>query len=122
MAPTPAGSSATASAASASASGASSSSAGSSAAASDRRALWRQYHIVRRDQLERAPAADAARELNLRVAFARRFYKNRYDRRHRAWMERLVRHVTEEQGAAGLLHLTLDALAALDASLAPQRR
>lgn len=57
-----------------------------------RRAEYRSYHIVDRHSLVKpsdATALNAVKEINKRVNFTRKYYNNRYDKPHKAWMLRL---------------------------------
>lgn len=70
------------------------------------------YHLMSRDDLlkmDNTTFQKRVDELNMRVQFARRYYKGRYDERHRRWMKTLVKPLKTEHK----LHLSLDALVAV---------
>lgn len=81
------------------------------------------YHLVSRDELDNMDADTMRKridELNLRVQHAKKYYRNRYDDRHRRWMQTLAKPMKIEQK----LHLSLDALVAVseDMKLSSRKR
>ncbi len=57
-----------------------------------RQSAYRSYHIVQKRSLVNpsdVTALNAVKEINKRVYFTRKYYKNRYDNGHKAWMMRL---------------------------------
>jgi hypothetical protein len=64
----------------------------SSSSSTSKRACWIDYHIINGKDLKRGVAkkADRIREFHLRVNYTRKYYKNKYDARHRVWMKNLA--------------------------------
>jgi hypothetical protein len=57
-------------------------------------------------------ALNAVKEINKRVDFSKRYYKNRYDARHVHWMKKLGGVAKRDMSSK--LGLSLDALIALN--------
>lgn len=71
------------------------------------------YHLVDRTELWKMDNETAKKridELNMRVVFARKHYKGRYDERHRKWMQTLAQPMKTHHRVS----LALDALIAID--------
>lgn len=75
---------------------------------------WRKYHKVSAQELNHPKACQtvefkrrAATEINMRVEFSKKYYRNRYDYGHARWMQDLSKHITSR------VDLSLDALLAL---------
>jgi hypothetical protein len=71
------------------------------------------YHLVDRQELWKMDNETAKKridELNMRVVYARKYYKGRYDERHKKWMQTLARPMKPHHR----LNLSLDALIAID--------
>lgn len=71
------------------------------------------YHLVDRKDLWKMDNETAKKridELNMRVLYARKHYKGRYDERHRMWMQTLARPMKSHHR----LSLSLEALIALE--------
>lgn len=71
------------------------------------------YHLVNRQDLWKMDNETAKKridELNMRVLYARKHYKGRYDERHMKWMQTLAKPMKSQHR----LSLSLDALIALD--------
>lgn len=51
----------------------------------------------------------AAEEIELRVKYTKKYYRGRYDARHRKWMNRIYQYIN----TADKVNMSLDALAAV---------
>lgn len=71
------------------------------------------YHLVNRQdiwKMDNETVKKRIDELNMRVVFARKFYKGKYDERHKKWMQTLVKPMKSHHR----INLSLDALIAID--------
>lgn len=71
------------------------------------------YHLVSRQdiwKMDNETVKKRIDELNMRVVFARKFYKGKYDERHKKWMQTLVKPMKSHHR----INLSLDALIAID--------
>jgi hypothetical protein len=83
----------------------------------------KDYHLVGSNGLYKVDTETMRKrvdELNMRVQYARKHYRGRYDHGHKKWMELLVRPMKSEHK----VHLSLDALIAVskDAQMFSKRR
>lgn len=72
----------------------------------------KDYHLVARSELNKMDTETMRKrfdELNMRVQFAKKYYKGRYDYRHKKWMETLVKPMKSHH----MVNLSLDALIAI---------
>ena len=81
------------------------------------------YHLVDRNELNNMDTETMRKridELNMRVQFARKHYKGRYDNGHKKWMETLVKPMKSHHK----VNLSLDALVAVskDYEMVSKRR
>jgi hypothetical protein len=81
------------------------------------------YHLVDRKELNKMDTETMRKridELNMRVQFAKKHYKGRYDHGHKKWMETLVKPMKSEHR----VNLSLDALIAVskDAKMLSRKR
>jgi hypothetical protein len=79
------------------------------------------YHLVNRDELNNLDTQTMIKridELNMRVQFARKNYRGRYDEGHKKWMQTLARPMKTEHK----LSLSLDALVAVQMDRPVSRR
>jgi hypothetical protein len=81
------------------------------------------YHLVDRKELNKMDTETMRKridELNMRVQFAKKHYKGRYDHGHKKWMETLVKRMKSEHR----VNLSLDALIAVskDAKILSRKR
>lgn len=81
------------------------------------------YHLVDRNELSKLDTETMRKrieELNMRVQYARKHYKGRYDHGHKKWMEVLMKPMKSEHK----VQLSLDALIAVskDAKMFSKRR
>lgn len=74
----------------------------------------KDYHLVNRHELQKVKDTETLKrcvdELNLRVKHATKYYKSRYDERHKQWMRTLARPLKTEHK----LSLCLDAIVAVN--------
>lgn len=71
------------------------------------------YHLVNRQdiwKMDNETVKKRIDELNMRVVFARKFYKGKYDERHKKWMQTLVKPMKSHHR----INLSLDALIAIE--------
>lgn len=81
------------------------------------------YHLVNRNDLNKMDTETMIKridELNMRVQFANKHYKGRYDHGHKKWMETLVKPMKSHHR----VNLSLDALIAVsrDYQMVSRRR
>lgn len=72
----------------------------------------KDYHLVNRNELDNMDTETMRKridELNMRVQFAKKHYKGRYDHAHKRWMETLVKPMKSYHK----VNLSLDALIAV---------
>lgn len=63
-----------------------------------RMAMYKNYHKVQRNELDRKYVSMGTKqrivaEFKERVVFTKKFYKGRFDERHKKWMRRLSEHI-----------------------------
>lgn len=81
------------------------------------------YHLVDRNELHKMDTDTMKKridELNMRVQYARKHYKGRYDHGHKKWMDTLAKPMKSEHR----VNLSLDALIAVskDAKMFSKKR
>lgn len=79
----------------------------------DKQVVNQDYHLVNREDLWKMDNETTKKridELNMRVTYARQFYKGKYDERHKKWMQTLAKPMKSHHR----IHLSLDALIAID--------